>query len=370
MSSSSCCCLLLLLLCVRWFASIIDPKHQSLTTHKLTILTAPCMYRLLLGAAYVFLWLTNMGVTGWLSSAGQEIGRKLSRSRTRLLSTMTISSSSNQQVKLIRSLESKKGREESGLVVLEGFRLINDALQAGIQPHHILVSQSGQRSPLYGSLKGALLQAKIGASICSAVTDDVFRSLSNTVHGQGIVAAFRRPVYSSLQLIDGKKPQKPVVVVLDGISDPGNAGTILRSSYGLGASAVVGIQSCDLWAPKVIRASMGCGLRFPVFEESWSDAPAVLNRLLGDSYRLFIADGSGSGGIDYSAVDYSSESVVVLIGSEATGPSEKVHSLSKRSDRVYIPMLRPVESFNAGVAASIILAEVAKQRSKRAQRFH
>ena len=112
---------------------------------------------------------------------------------------------------------------------------------------------------------------------------------------------------------------------------------------------------------------MGCGLRFPVFEESWSDAPAVLKRLLGDNYHLFIADGSsGTVGLDYSEADYSGESVVVLIGSEATGPSEKANGLSKRSDRIYIPMLRPVESFNAGVAASIILAEVAKQRSKRA----
>lgn len=324
------------------------------------------MSRLLLGSVYVFLWLADMGVSGWLSSTGRGVGMKLARLPTRLLSTMTISSSSNQQVKLIRSLESKKGREESGLVVLEGFRLINDALQAGIQPHQILVSQSGQRSPSYGLLQKALSQANIRPSVCNSVTDDVFRSLSDTVHGQGVVAAFQRPVYSSLQLIEGKKPQKPVIVILDGISDPGNAGTILRSSYGLGASAVIGIQSCDLWAPKVIRASMGCGLRFPVFEESWSDAPAMLKSLLGDNYRLFIADGSRTGGVDYSEADYTRESVVVLIGSEATGPSEKVNGLSKRSDRIYIPMLRPVESFNAGVAASIILAEVAKQRSKRA----
>eukprot|EP01040_Poterioochromonas_malhamensis_P019762 gene19762-23428_t len=179
-----------------------------------------------------------MGVSGWLSSTGLGMGMKLARLPTRLLSTMTISSSSNQQVKLIRSLESKKGREESGLVVLEGFRLINDALLAGIQPHQILVSQSGQRSPLYGWLQKALSQAKIGPSICSAVTDDVFgRCQIQYMYMEPLQHSDVQCMYSSLQFIDWKKPQKTVVVILDRTSEPRIAGTILGSSYGLGASA-------------------------------------------------------------------------------------------------------------------------------------
>lgn len=279
-----------------------------------------------------------------------------------------ISSSQNDQVKLMKSLQLKKKREEHGLVVLEGYRQIMDALQNGLQPKRIFLSDYGITSSLYSKLQEIKEFQRLPNGVLLRVTNDISASLSDTVNDQGIIAAFEKPVFTSLKLLDNSgKSKYPLVVVLDGIADPGNAGTIIRSAYGLGADAIVGIQCCDLWSPKVLRASMGSSLRFPIIETSWIKASNIIQSLIPSqtSYQILVADGSDSSHVNYTQVDYSSKPTLLVIGSEAHGPSEKISTLAKREGdllRIQIPMLRAVESFNAGVAASIILAEAAKQK--------
>lgn len=268
----------------------------------------------------------------------------------------------------MRSLQLKKKRDQNGLILLEGYRLVLDALENGFNPKRILVSPKFDSSLNFEKVIETARKNNIKEDIISLVTEELLSTVTDTVNSQGIVAAFVKPLAKSF-ISCHPVTENPLIVVLDGVADPGNAGTIIRSAFGLGATAVVGIQSCDLWSPKVLRSSMGTSLRFPVLECSWLDAPALLQehfKFRRETLQVFVADGSESSHISFTDVDYCTRPSVLLIGSEAFGPSENISRLcdgdSSRIARIRIPMTRPVESFNAGVAASIILAEAAKQR--------
>lgn len=328
-------------------------------------------------------------------------------------SSPVITSLSNTQVKLLRSLQSRKARDEENLVLLEGFRQVIDALQAGLTPRTILWTEEATRSPLGNSLVTTLQEKQPKASL-QMITDAVYKTLSDTVHGQGVVAAFNKPQPPNLtQLFARSKvtsrdltsssltaitSDSPLVLVLDRLADPGNVGTLVRSGFGLGAQAIVSVEGCDIWSPKVLRSAMGLVLRIPVIETSWEETSAllqelsnlvylqssksiaglalikqrkwtVLRLLIGENkhphnkLQVVIADGN-SDNRDYHTVDYT-HPTIIIVGSEADGVRPEVKQLKGQhisTIPVKIPMTRSLESFNAAVAGSIILAECAKQR--------
>ncbi|KAJ1401103.1 Alpha/beta knot methyltransferase [Ochromonadaceae sp. CCMP2298] len=293
-----------------------------------------------------------------------------------------ITSESNSRVKLLKSLKLKKKRDELGLVLVEGHRMIVDAVNAGLQPLTVLYTDKAKNSPLGFALYQALDSATAQDVALLEVSESVLQAVGDTVTSQGVVAAFRKP--APILLASLPSLQQAPYLVLDNIADPGNMGTLIRSSYGLGCGAVllVGESSCDPWSPKVLRAAMGLHLRrdMPLLPTSWpllykhlgglsmSDSDNSDNSGSVGEVQVVVAD-SGPGSVDYSGLDLAQASVLV-VGSEAVGVSAEAYTAGthcKRKGsvvlvRAQIPMLRAVESFNAAVAGSILLAEAARQR--------
>ncbi len=265
------------------------------------------------------------------------------RRHRRVRERETITSPGNQIVRLIRSLARKKGREESGLFVVEGERAVGDAIEAGVPPHAIVARE--------GFVAGS---AAVDAALASDEPDivrildaDLFDSLTDTVHPQGVLAILPIPIPQRLP------ETATLVVLLDGIRDPGNMGTLIRSSAAAGVDAVlVGDGSVDAYNPKVVRAAMGSHFRIPIIPAA-SIGPeryeAIAVRVIADAH----------GDVAYDEADWS-EPLLLIVGSEADGPSPASLELANRL--VSIPMAAGVESLNAAVAGSIILFEIARQR--------
>lgn len=166
-----------------------------------------------------------------------------------------ITSDSNERVKLLKSLDIKKKRDASQLILLEGHRQIIDALTAfeatgdtnmGGVPIHIMVSKKAFNAPLGKTLDKALSKSTYLMSTVSIISESILKDISDTVNNQGIVAAFSKPKpqYTSIDELLQKKEnflheKKPLILILDHVADPGNIGTIVRSSYGLGVDAIV-----------------------------------------------------------------------------------------------------------------------------------
>ncbi len=168
----------------------------------------------------------------------------------------------------------KKKREEHDLIVLEGGKQIMDAIKSNILPKTILFTQNAFDTSNGQEMVQALANHK---EVIQLISEQVYNSISDTKHGQGIIATFQKPTpVKSIptHLLTTSKPL--LLVILDRLSDPGNMGTILRSCYGLGVDAVLSIESCDIFSSKVLRSAMGVSLSLPVIECELSEAKTYL----------------------------------------------------------------------------------------------
>jgi len=250
-----------------------------------------------------------------------------------------ILSRSNPLVKRMRSLHRSHGRDEERAFLVEGRRAVLDIIAAGVVPEMVLVRDGDE-----ALVSGARLP--VGCPV-RRVTAEVFASVSGTVHGQGIVASVPMPT------LEISPTQTPLVLVIDGVRDPGNMGTLLRSAAAAGVSAIfVGDETVDPYSPKVVRAAMGAHFRVPLRV----GGGLALEALQPCNLRV-LADASGE--VSYDAVDWTRPALLV-IGGEAKGASEPTRQFV--DIRVSIPMASGVESLNAGVAGGVILFEAARQR--------
>lgn len=271
-----------------------------------------------------------------------------------------ISSRANEKVKAIKSLHLKKNRDSESRLLLEGHRQIIDAINSGYFPSTLLLSDNSAAAPLGQLLLGAL--KKCQPSTIFRASDDLIQSISDTVHCQGIVASFPKPKMTN----DLSKLESPLVVLMDRPTDPGNLGTIIRSAYGMGVDAVVIVDGCDPWSPKVLRSAMGMCLKLPVIEATWKNNSVgewlLLSAGKRGPYKLLLADADPSGCV-YHKMDMTGPTVLV-VGSEAAGIGPEARSLlGAQYIRIPTPPQRgDVESFNAAVAGSILMAEAARQR--------
>jgi TrmH family RNA methyltransferase len=178
------------------------------------------------------------------------------------------------------------------------------------------------------------------------VSAEILASLSDTVTPQGIVAVVPFPAPA--------RPAAPgVAVVTDGLRDPGNLGTLLRSAAAAGAERVLlGPGTADPYNAKVLRGAMGAHFRLPPESLSWPEVAEALR-----DRPVWLADARGEA--RYDQVDWA-RPCGLIIGGEAEGASAEAAALA--TGRVAIPLAREVESLNAAVAASILLFEAARQR--------
>lgn len=255
-----------------------------------------------------------------------------------------ITSASNQRIKDARKLTSRKMRYATGQVLVEGVRLLGDAWRSGVSPFHVFYAPERLTST-----EGKVLLAELQAAgcPCSPCTDAVFLTLAETDTPQGIAAVLPLP-----QLAWPAAPS--LLLIMDGVSDPGNAGTLIRSAEASGCDGVIFAPGAvDPFNDKALRAGMSAHFRLPIRVcATW---PAV-DALLPHGMRYYLADAHTQH--DYAIIDWRSPSALIVCN-EAHGASTEART---RSQAITIPMHGHPESLNAAIAGSAILFEAARQR--------
>lgn len=255
-----------------------------------------------------------------------------------------ITSNQNSKVKLIRALLSRaKERREAGLFVIEGVRLFEEAVKSNWRLETVLYDEtlSERGKSQVESLRSKNIEVE-------EVSTSVMKSISETESPQGILAVLKFspfPIPDSLNFI----------LIPDQIRDPGNLGTLLRSAVATGVQAVlIPPETTDAFAPKVLRAGMGAHFKLAIQEMSWEKIQEVVKLA---SLNVWIADMNGESCWD---VDLR-KPTTLIIGSEADGASESAKKLAHGN--ISIPMAGDIESLNAGVAGSVLMFEVLRQRT-------
>ncbi|MBQ8306507.1 MAG: RNA methyltransferase [Blautia sp.] len=260
-----------------------------------------------------------------------------------------ITSLANTQVKNIIQLNQKaKARRDMGLFVAEGRKMFEEAPHSWI--HKVYLTEEAARET---SVRERISREQLAYE---TVADNVFRQMSDTQTPQGILTVLRKPSWSLADVLQG---EDPLLVILEDLQDPGNAGTILRTGEGAGISGVILTrQSVDITNPKVIRSTMGSVYRVPyVYVE---DVRSVAGLLKEKNIRLYAACLEGS--VPYDSEDYAGAGAF-LVGNEGNGLSDEAIRLSDQ--RIRIPMHGQVESLNAAMACGILLYEASRQRRQK-----
>jgi TrmH family RNA methyltransferase len=267
-----------------------------------------------------------------------------------------ITSPHNPKVAFVRSLHTGKGRKAAQAFLIEGPHLIQEAARAHIRPDLVMVDPATvEHSPLKANL--AFWEGE-GVEVF-AVPPEIMARVSEAQTPQGIIAVVTHDRVAPERLASQRQGRfRPLVLVLDDISDPGNAGTILRSALAADVDVVLLTPNCvDAFAPKVVRAASGAHFHLPIrIDQSWN---AVASLLAGAPAMRQVLVADAAGDTDYAAIDYT-QRTAIIIGNEARGPSAAARARATRHIR--IPMYNHVESLNAGIAASIILFEGVRQR--------
>ncbi len=266
-----------------------------------------------------------------------------------------ITSTSNRTVKLIRSLRNRRERDRQGLFFAEGIRIVAEAAQTGSAIEAILLAPELLTSPFAREL--ADRQAACGVAVYE-LSAEVFRSVSQREGPQGIGALVRQR-WDDLAGLDAA--DKSLWVALDAVQDPGNLGTILRTTDAVGGGGVLLIgNSADPYDPAAVRASMGSvfGLRLMRADKR---AFAAFKAARG----VKVVGTSGAAEHHYREVTYP-QPIVLLSGSERQGLHPELAALC--DDLVRIPMSGRCDSLNLAVATSIVLYEVFAQQEKAQRR--
>lgn len=255
-----------------------------------------------------------------------------------------ITSLQNSQVKNIIKLNQKaKARKEQGLFIAEGRKMFLEAPLSWIDKVYVAESMEEDDE----------VMKKASQTSWETVADSVFRQMSDTQTPQGVLTVLRKPSYHIEEIV-GK--ENPIIVVLEDLQDPGNAGTIFRTAEGAGVDGVFLTKTCvDITNPKVIRATMGSVYRMPfVYVE---DVVSLKEKLQSRGIRFFAAHLQGKN--TYYEESYQ-KGTAFLIGNEGKGLTEQAAEAADCLIR--IPMCGQLESLNAVMAAGILMYEAARQR--------
>jgi TrmH family RNA methyltransferase len=251
---------------------------------------------------------------------------------------------------MIRDLGRRRGRERRGLALAEGVRLVEEALAAGIPFQGAAVSPALEATTRGMALKTALAARNVRLE---EVGEKELATLADTEHPQGVVAVVEpRPwILEDIPVKEGS-----VVLVMDAVQDPGNVGTILRTSFALGAAGVVALKgTAELTNPKVLRGSMGSLFRHPAVAV---DIDQFLSWSAAHHSEVWLAAADGEPIRPLSVSPSVRRPVCLILGNEGAGVSPALESASAR--RVAIPLASGAESLNVAVAAGILLYEITR----------
>jgi len=261
-----------------------------------------------------------------------------------------ITSASNPKIRQIRDLlNHPKARREMQAFVVEGVRLVEEALQSGWEAKWVLHTNDlpprGQAVVQSFAARGAITEV---------ISPQVLKAVSDTETPQGILAVLGM---RSLPI----PPAPDFILILDGLRDPGNMGTILRTAAAAGVQAVLLPRGAtDPFAPKVVRSAMGAHFRIPVNIQSWPEIHAYV-KPSGKGVPLLVYMADSSDGLAYTQADFRAP-LALIVGGEAEGAGVEAQSLADA--RVHISMPGEAESLNAAIAAAILMFEVVRQRGR------
>ncbi|KQT64332.1 MULTISPECIES: TrmH family RNA methyltransferase [unclassified Aureimonas] len=260
-----------------------------------------------------------------------------------------LSSVSNPIIKDIRALSVKKGRDDTGLFIAEGLKLVLDAIDAGWEMKTLVVAKSQLHNPLL--TKAAARAVALGADLVEA-SETVLGVITRRDNPQSAIGVFKQRTVA-LDKLDFSG--NGVVVALDRVRDPGNLGTILRTVDAVGAKGVVLIGDCvDPFSLETVRATMGSIFAVPI-------ARASEGQFLGwrTKFKGLVAGTHMSGAVDYRTPAYGERPLMLLMGNEQSGLSEP---LAKACDQLLrIPQAGKADSLNLAIATGVMLFEARRK---------
>lgn len=260
--------------------------------------------------------------------------------------TEIIRSRQNPRVKQLRSAFAHAGRAGDQTVAIEGEHLLQEALRSGLKVDEVFLREDAVAH------FSQLLRQLASTSVITTLSADAFDSAVNTESPQGIAACVRLP---QPDLEATFATPGALLVVLDGVQDPGNVGTIVRSAEAFAATAVIALPgSASFWNAKTIRASAGSVFRVPLFTMQDAAANSALEK-----YSFSLIAATARDGAPPASLDWTSKTAL-LIGAEGQGLSKAW--LDRAKHQVTLACPGPVESLNAAIAASLLLYEASKYR--------
>mgnify|MGYP004608957781 CR=1 FL=1 len=257
-----------------------------------------------------------------------------------------ITSKDNEFIKHVKKLKDKKYRDINNEYIIEGVKLVAEAIQEKVNIKQIILCDDCEKSDYIPKE----LMYEIAKYNCIYVTEKLFKYLSEVQQPQGILAILEKN--NNKTEIDY---QTDIIVALDDVQDPGNLGTILRTVDSIGLKQIlVSKGTADCYNPKVVRSTMGAIFRINIIE--CEDLEKTLKEIKKHKFKIMVS----SLQTDNSIYDVDYNKKVIIIGNEAKGVEKDIQDLA--DEKVKIPMLGKTESLNASVATGIILYEYVRQK--------
>ena len=263
-----------------------------------------------------------------------------------------ITSSANSRVKQVIQWQTKaKERKKAGVFLTEGFKMYEEAPLESIL--EVYVAESALASLENMDAKEEKMAVKLKKTGYEVVADSLFKKMADTQTPQGILCVVKQPEYRLEEIL---KQDRPLLMILENLQDPGNLGTIIRTGEGAGITGVImTAKTVDIFNPKVIRATMGSVFRVPfLYVEDMED---TLKKLKEKGIRTYAAHLAGR---EYYDSFSFTGGTAFLIGNEGNGLEKKTADLA--DSYLKIPMEGKVESLNAAIAASLLMYEAQRQR--------
>lgn len=256
-----------------------------------------------------------------------------------------ITSKDNENIKSIKKLKERKYRDLNNEYIIEGIKILKEAIQEKAVIKKIVICEEC----LANNIIDEKLLYEIAKYDCLYVSKKIFEGLTDVSKPQGILAVVEKNNKKDINY------NEDIIVALDGLQDPGNLGTILRTLDSANLSqVVVSKDTVDAYNPKVVRSTMGAIFRVNIVEAE--NLKETLKEMKRHKYKVMCTDLTASKNI--YEIDYNKK--ILVIGNEANGISKEL--LDMADEKIIIPMLGKTESLNASVATSIIVYEYVRRK--------
>ena len=254
---------------------------------------------------------------------------------------MLITSRNNDLIKKVKSLNDKKFRNQYNQFIIEGDKMINEAIKEKMSIEYIFVEENYEWK-----------NSGIDSNRIITVSSSVMEVISSLKNSQGVLAVAEKKTNKNIEEIDLK--DEDLFLILDNVQDPGNIGTIIRTADSIGLKYIfIKDGSCDIYNPKVLRSTMGSIFRVECV--IFNDSKVLIEKLKQNNIKVYATNLK----TNKSIYDVDFKNSAIIVGNESNGVSEELLELA--DENIKIPMRGNAESLNVAIATSIILYEAYRQ---------